>query len=143
MYNEDGNAHEMYEMEDEEKFKARGDADKQRDKFVAQETDVDDKALVKQKRRERELAESEAEELEEHGVQLAPYTEGPGPLGRWLFTIRGRIGATGDSTSKQEASRSKGQMRRTSGRRRRARHKNPSQLRRWKILEALASGFLE
>ncbi|KAL2869221.1 RNA-dependent ATPase HCA4 [Aspergillus lucknowensis] len=86
IYDDDGNAHELYEMEDEEAFKTRGDAREQQARFLAEETrrtqaaDLEDKALAKQKRhekkekrkaRERELLA--AEEREEAVAQLVPY----------------------------------------------------------------------
>ncbi|KAF7591539.1 ATP-dependent RNA helicase dbp4 [Aspergillus hancockii] len=88
VYDDEGNAHEMYEMEDEEDFKARGDAKDQQARFLAEETertraaDVEDKEVFKQKRREKKekrkarerelLAEEEAEEAV---AQLAPYED--------------------------------------------------------------------
>ncbi|KNG89600.1 ATP-dependent RNA helicase dbp4 [Aspergillus nomiae NRRL 13137] len=88
VYDDEGNAHELYEMEDEEDFKARGDAKEQQARFLAEETertrtaDVEDKEVAKQKKREKKekrkarerelLAEEEAEEVV---AQLAPYKE--------------------------------------------------------------------
>ena len=91
VYDEDGNAHELYEMEDEEKFKARGDADVQRAKFMTEEAertrkaDIEDKELAKQKRREKKekrkaLERGNAiaeEEADDSGVQLAHAEEKP------------------------------------------------------------------
>jgi ATP-dependent RNA helicase DDX10/DBP4 len=87
VYDDEGNAHEVYEMEDEEQFKARGDAKTQREKFLAGETertrqaDIEDKEVMREKRREkkekrkaRERAEAEAEAAsddEEGGVGLS------------------------------------------------------------------------
>lgn len=74
VYDDEGNAHELYEMEDEKDFQARGDAKEQQAKFLAEEgertrqADVEDKEQAKQKKREkkekrkareRELAEQE------------------------------------------------------------------------------------
>lgn len=59
VYDDDGNAHELYEMEDEKDFQARGDAKDQQAKFIAQEgertrqADVEDKELARQKKREK------------------------------------------------------------------------------------------
>ncbi|OJJ37731.1 hypothetical protein ASPWEDRAFT_39466 [Aspergillus wentii DTO 134E9] len=95
VYDDDGNAHELYEMEDEEQFKARGDAKEQKAKFLAEEAertrlaDMDDKEVAKQKKREkkekRKAREREMEmEMGEEGsdyetvAQLAPYHEKPG-----------------------------------------------------------------
>ena len=82
VYDDEGNAHEMYEMEDEEAFKARGDAKTQREKFLEGETertrqaDIEDKEVMREKRREkkekrkaRERAEIAAEAEEEGDFQ--------------------------------------------------------------------------
>ncbi|KAJ5918688.1 ATP-dependent RNA helicase dbp4 [Penicillium verhagenii] len=94
VYDEDGNAHEVYEMEDEETFAARGDAKAQRERFVAEETertrraDIDDKEVVREKKREkkekrkareRALAEEEAQSEGEGGFQL-PYIPFKDPM---------------------------------------------------------------
>jgi len=86
IFDDEGNAHELYEMEDEEAFKARGDAKEQQAKFLAEETqrtqaaDLEDKAVAKEKKREkkekRKARERELiaeEEREERVAQLAPY----------------------------------------------------------------------
>jgi len=86
IYDDDGNAHEIYEMEDEDQFKARGDADIQRQRFLAEEAertrraDIEDKELVREKKREkkekrraRERALAEEEAGEEAGIQGLPY----------------------------------------------------------------------
>ncbi|KAJ6148535.1 hypothetical protein N7497_010517 [Penicillium chrysogenum] len=80
VYDEEGNPHEVYEMEDEEAFKARGDVDAQREKFLEAEAertrqaDIEDKEVMRGKRREkkekrkaRERAEAQAEMSEEEG----------------------------------------------------------------------------
>jgi ATP-dependent RNA helicase DDX10/DBP4 len=74
VFDDDGNAHQLYELEDEDDFRARGEAEDQRRKFLEEEAervkaaDVEDKELVKEKRRakkekrrERERAEAEAD----------------------------------------------------------------------------------
>ncbi|KAL4949802.1 P-loop containing nucleoside triphosphate hydrolase protein [Aspergillus filifer] len=86
VYDDEGNAHELYEMEDEEAFKARGDAKEQQAKFLAEEAertqraDLEDKEVAKQKKREkkekRKARERELiaeEESAERVAQLAPY----------------------------------------------------------------------
>ncbi|KAJ5371437.1 ATP-dependent RNA helicase dbp4 [Penicillium cataractarum] len=92
VYDEEGNAHEVYEMEDEETFKARGDADTQRERFLAEETertrraDLEDKEVARDKRREkkekrkareRALAAEEVEDDDEggvaHGLPFVPF----------------------------------------------------------------------
>lgn len=87
VYDDDGNPHEVYEMEDEEKFRAAGNPDEQRARFVEREAertrlaDVEDKEIAKQKRREkkerRKARERELAEQQERGpvAVLAPYEE--------------------------------------------------------------------
>ncbi|MCJ1351229.1 MAG: ATP-dependent RNA helicase dbp4 [Icmadophila ericetorum] len=59
VYDDDGNPHEVYELEDEEKFQSRGPAEMQRAKFLEEESkrtqtqDILDKQLAKQKRKEK------------------------------------------------------------------------------------------
>lgn len=82
IYDEEGNPHELYELEDEENFKARGSAKDQQAKFLAEEAertrmaDLEDKEVARQKRREkkekRKARERELEEADDFGVQLAP-----------------------------------------------------------------------
>jgi len=59
VFDDDGKAHEIYELEDEHDFHQRGTAESQRAKFLEEEAarirkaDMDDKQLVKEKKRER------------------------------------------------------------------------------------------
>lgn len=59
VYDDEGNAHEMYELEDEDQFKLRGKPDVQRANFVQTEAervrdaDVLDKQVAKQKKKDR------------------------------------------------------------------------------------------
>ncbi|CRG86608.1 hypothetical protein PISL3812_03618 [Talaromyces islandicus] len=93
VFDEEGNPHNAYELEDEDKFHAHGDADTQRAKFLETEAertrlaDLEDKEVAKQKKREkkekrkareRELAEEEAESDAPGGrvAFLAPPDEG-------------------------------------------------------------------
>ncbi|KAF4956824.1 hypothetical protein FSARC_11466 [Fusarium sarcochroum] len=74
VFDEDGNAHAIYELKDEDDFAGEGPADEQRRKFVEDETsrvreaDVDDKALAKQKRREKREKRKAAERAERMGI---------------------------------------------------------------------------
>ncbi|OAR02545.1 hypothetical protein LLEC1_06251 [Akanthomyces lecanii] len=71
VFDDDGNSHEIYELQREEDFKSAGDADTQRAQFLEGETvrvraaDADDKALAKQKKREKK-ERRKALEREEH-----------------------------------------------------------------------------
>lgn len=59
VFDDDGNAHEIYELENEEDFKARGLPEEQRQKFIeaareiVEKADIDDKAAVKAKKKEK------------------------------------------------------------------------------------------
>ncbi|WEW57363.1 ATP-dependent RNA helicase dbp4 [Emydomyces testavorans] len=86
VYDDEGNAHEIYELEDEEQFKAKGDAAEQRASFLELEAertrlaDIRDKEIAKQKKREKKekrRARARAEKEAEAGpvAVLAPYEE--------------------------------------------------------------------
>lgn len=87
VFDDDGEAHPLYELEDEEDFKKKGDAKSQKDEFVRKEAevmdlaDLEDKELAREKRQEkkrkrkeveRRLREEEASsgDEEEYGVDL-------------------------------------------------------------------------
>ena len=71
VFDDDGNAHELYELEDEDKFKERGSADTQKLQFLEAEqerlqaVDLEDKALAKAKRKEKREKKKAREEGEE------------------------------------------------------------------------------
>jgi ATP-dependent RNA helicase DDX10/DBP4 len=89
VYDDEGNPHEVYELEDEAAFKAKGLPEVQRQKFiqaareVVQSADVEDKATAKakrkeklRKRKERERGEAVADESD-GGVELDDAGEDP------------------------------------------------------------------
>jgi ATP-dependent RNA helicase DDX10/DBP4 len=89
VYDDEGNPHEVYELEDEAAFKAKGLPEVQRQKFiekareVVQNADVEDKAAAKakkrekiRKRKERERGEG-ADEDDDEGVELEETGEDP------------------------------------------------------------------
>lgn len=88
VFDEDGNSHEVYELQDEDDFNEAGPADEQRQKFVdsesarVKEADVDDKQLAKQKKREkREKRKTrEREELDDEAPMLAEADGDEDPL---------------------------------------------------------------
>ena len=73
IFDDEGNAHEVYELEDEEKFKSRGTADVQKAKFLVEEqarlaaVDLADKQAAKVKRKEKREKRKAREELENDG----------------------------------------------------------------------------
>lgn len=68
VYDDEGNPHEVYELENEDDFKARGLPEEQRQKFieaarqVVENADVDDKAAAREKRREKLRKRKEKEQ---------------------------------------------------------------------------------
>ncbi|KAI9884822.1 MAG: ATP-dependent RNA helicase dbp4 [Watsoniomyces obsoletus] len=72
VYDDEGNPHEVYELEDEEQFRQRGDPESQRTRFVEEErtrvvaADLSDKELAKAKRREKK-EKRKAREMGERG----------------------------------------------------------------------------
>ena len=89
VFDDEGNAHQIYELEDEDAFKAKGTAEEQRKKFLEEEaqrvreSDLLDKALAKEKKRqkrekrkERERGEDGiSEDDDEEAPQLADASE--------------------------------------------------------------------
>ncbi|PRT53728.1 ATP-dependent RNA helicase DBP4 [Wickerhamiella sorbophila] len=73
VFDEEGNAHPIYELEDEEDFKKAGDAEAQRQNFVEGESkdmevrDLDDKGVAKEKRLEKKRRRKELERLAKEG----------------------------------------------------------------------------
>ncbi|RAL17020.1 RNA-dependent ATPase HCA4 [Aspergillus homomorphus CBS 101889] len=154
VYDDEGNAHELYEMEDEEDFKAKGDAKEQQARFLAEEAertrraDVEDKEVVKQKKREkkekrkareRELLAGEEEEKEggERVAQLAPYKEDD----------RDMDGGFSASEAEEEAPRPKKWFMDDSddepkSKKAKKTQKEPEQIQTLEDLESLAAGLL-
>ena len=85
VFDDEGQPHELYELEDEDQFRQRGPADAQKSQFLSAEqqrlrhADLDDKLAAKMKRKEkkekRKAREAEAEEGV-GGVELIPYEDG-------------------------------------------------------------------
>lgn len=73
VFDEDGNAHAPYELGDEEDFEREGPAEEQRQKFLqdegerVKEADLDDKALAREKKREKKAKRKEREAAEMAG----------------------------------------------------------------------------
>ena len=87
VYDDEGNAHQVYELKDEEQFRKQGSADKQRARFLEEErvrvgaADLLDKQAAKDKKRERKEKRKAREALEHDGEEggrqamLVPYDE--------------------------------------------------------------------
>lgn len=91
VFDDDGEAHAIYELQDKDDFEQQGPANEQRQRFVeseaarVREADVDDKQLAKQRKRERRDKRKAREALERQG--LSPDEAGPAPV---------LVGADGD-----------------------------------------------
>lgn len=78
VFDDEGNAHQIYELENENDFRARGEAEDQRRRFLdeeaekVKEADVADKALAKAKRREKREKRKERERMEEESGDEGP-----------------------------------------------------------------------
>jgi ATP-dependent RNA helicase DDX10/DBP4 len=76
VFDEDGVAHQMYELEDEDAFRKKGPAEVQRAKFLEEEAarvreaDLDDKQLAKQKKREKREKRKAREAAEKAGIDV-------------------------------------------------------------------------
>lgn len=88
VYDDDGNPHELYELEDEAAFKAKGLPELQRQKFIEEarevvaDADVADKAAARAKRREKlrkrkERERGDAENGDDAGVEIEDGGEDP------------------------------------------------------------------
>ncbi|KAH3952674.1 ATP-dependent RNA helicase DBP4 [Parastagonospora nodorum] len=93
VYDDDGNPHEVYELETEADFKAKGLPEHQRQKFieaareVVQTADVEDKATARAKRKEklRKRKERERGEAEDDGDEAVELEDtGENPLANFL-----------------------------------------------------------
>ncbi|SPO31003.1 probable HCA4 - can suppress the U14 snoRNA rRNA processing function [Ustilago trichophora] len=89
IFDEDGEAHALYELQDEEAFKKQGDARTQAQRWEEeerermQEADVKDKELAKEKRREKRRRQKEREKAAERGDDLDDDEEGDGSEGEY------------------------------------------------------------
>ncbi|KAK1621915.1 DEAD/DEAH box helicase [Colletotrichum phormii] len=82
VFDEEGNAHQIYELQNEDDFEREGPAEELRQKFVAgeaarvKEADVDDKLTAKGRRKEKRLKRKQRE-AEERGEVVSKSAEGP------------------------------------------------------------------
>ncbi|KJZ77801.1 ATP-dependent RNA helicase DBP4 [Hirsutella minnesotensis 3608] len=74
VFDDEGEAHPIYELQDEDDFRQQGPADEQRQRFVESESarvrdaDVDDKQLARQRKREKRDKKRAREVLERQGL---------------------------------------------------------------------------
>jgi ATP-dependent RNA helicase DDX10/DBP4 len=102
VYDDEGNPHEMYELENEEQFRAKGLPEEQRQKFiqaareVVEGADVEDKAAAKAKRKEKLHKRKERERNEMAGVDGDAGVELPDPGEDLLANFRADAEYTDD-----------------------------------------------
>ena len=83
VFDDDGNAHPVYELQDEEEFRRQGPVEELRRRFVdteasrVAEVDVEDKQLAKEKKREKRIRRKEREREEEMAAAAAAAGGGP------------------------------------------------------------------
>ncbi|KAI1843849.1 hypothetical protein JX266_009905 [Neoarthrinium moseri] len=83
VFDDDGEAHQIYELQDEDDFQQEGSAEALRQRFVEEETervreaDVDDKQLAREKRQEKKAKRKERERMEEAGETDVPGRNAP------------------------------------------------------------------
>ena len=81
VFDENGDAHETYELEDEEKFKSRGSAHAQKAKFIEDEqerlraVDLEDREAAKAKRKEKRAKRKDREAAEKGNEGVEPRVE--------------------------------------------------------------------
>ncbi|KAM3424079.1 hypothetical protein BST61_g11371 [Cercospora zeina] len=89
VFDDEGNAHQLYELENEEDFRAKGEAEEQRKRFLEKEAeraaqaDVEDKALAKEKRkakREKRKAKEKTAAAGVHSDDEGGSDDGGAPL---------------------------------------------------------------
>ncbi|CAK4030384.1 ATP-dependent RNA helicase DBP4 [Lecanosticta acicola] len=104
VYDDDGNAHEIYELEDEQDFRARGKAEEQRRKFLQEEAervkeaDIADKALAKEKRKAKKEKRKERERMEvEDGEGVTALEEGEDAMANFLADAQSSNGSEAES----------------------------------------------
>ncbi|MCJ1291137.1 ATP-dependent RNA helicase dbp4 [Xylographa carneopallida] len=150
VFDDDGNSHEIYELEDEEQFKQRGTAGDQRERFLeaekerVQEADREDKMAAREKKKEKKEKRKARERIEDGEVDV---DEG-GEVGALLVPFEdGEEGEVGGGVEEEEERPVKKRPRKwfedeegDESKRSSMRHREPETL---EDLEALASGLLE
>ncbi len=121
VFDDDGNAHPLYELQDEEDFKNEGPAEKLRQQFVEAETtrvrdaDIQDKELAKQKRKEKRdkrKARERGEILDATGPQLEAPEDEEDPLA--LLRSLPMAGGRDEEDEEEEDARPRKKIRKSS-----------------------------
>ncbi|PGH18418.1 ATP-dependent RNA helicase DBP4 [Helicocarpus griseus UAMH5409] len=154
VYDEDGNPHEVYELEDEDDFKQRGSADAQRAKFLELEAertrlaDIRDKEIAKQKKRElKEKRKERARAEREAGGAAVGFLAPPGEDAEGDVDVSAAEDAPPSKKQKKwfEDASGNEQDKKSGGRSKRPRKAGadePVEVQTLEDLEALASGLL-
>lgn len=169
VFDEEGNAHAVYELQDEDDFQKEGPVEEQRRKFVEGETarvkeaDVDDKQLARQKKREKKEKRKAREAMERAGIdpdaddddaapQLVGADDGEDPLALMRSLPMGDDGSDEEEERERPRKRAKKWFEDDSEDERRAEKKRKSRGKVFEVqeepetledLEALATGLLD
>ena len=106
IFDDEGNAHQIYELEDEEAFRARGATDDQRRRFLEEgaervkEADMADKAMAKEKKKAKREKRKEREKAEEGGEGGTVLQGGEDAMANFLADAQG--GASDDDSGAEE-----------------------------------------
>ena len=151
VFDDDGDAHELYELEDEDQFKAAGAADEQRKRFLSEEAarvreaDIADKAVMKDKRRAKRDKRKEREQAEQ-GETAENTTSKPGQdaLADFIADAQSSADDGSDDADREPAQKRPKKWFEEEGKVSRNRDKEESnaQPETLEDLEALASGLL-
>lgn len=104
-FDDEGNAHPIYELEGEEEFHKKGDAESQKKDFLSKESkfmaevDVKDKQLVKEKKQEKKRKRLENMRREMEAEMNEDYSEEDGPAVAYVGT--GNLSDDMDSESEE------------------------------------------
>ncbi|KAF2661377.1 DEAD-domain-containing protein [Lophiostoma macrostomum CBS 122681] len=172
VFDDEGNAHELYELEDEADFKAKGLPQEQQQKYIeaareiVQKADVEDKAAARAKRKEKMRKRKEKDRAEmqgnvdaaddEEGVQYEAGDDGEDPLANF----RADMGSSDEEAEEQpkqkkakkwfqsdsedgDEDEGKGRKRRKGKGGKDARHVDVQEPETLEDMEALAAGLLD
>ncbi|KAH8201302.1 hypothetical protein TruAng_004546 [Truncatella angustata] len=116
VFDDDGEAHQLYELQGEDDFKQEGPVDALRQKFVEEEAkrvreaDVDDKQLAKERRQEKKIKRKERERMEAAGEDIAggdPATLGTSEDAERALDLLRSLPVAGESDGEDERPKKK------------------------------------
>lgn len=153
VFDDEGNAHPIYELEDEDDFRAAGTAEEQRKKFLEEEAarvreaDLTDKALAKDKKRAKREKKKERERADDESGEEGAELEDADEDAMANFIADAGSDSEDDVRSGSEAEEEQPQKRQKKwfeedGKVKKAAKRNEAAPETLEDLEALASGLL-